>query len=213
MARDACEEEPSSATAIRQRVLDSTGELLVRSSPASLTVRAVAAQAGCSTMMIYTLFGGKEPLLEAVYLDAFERLQTALDSCSQESDAIERLRRLAHAYRSFGLANRTLYAAMFSQPIASARLSGTQARRQTQSFALLVEAVRYARDMGALPMRYSLDIVADSLWSVVHGHVSLEVSGHFDDANASSKRFEALVDVFLTGLSAEPAPKRRTAAN
>jgi len=167
-----------------------------------MTMRKVAAAANCSTMMLYTLFGGKDQLVESVYRDGFERLAAALAPGTHEADPLERLRELARAYRRFGLANRTLYAAMFSQPIVTPRLRGTEARRGTQSFETLLNAVRSARDCGALDDSRPSQIVADSLWSAVHGHVSLEISGHFtDDPPAANMRFEALVAMCLTGLS------------
>jgi AcrR family transcriptional regulator len=194
--------------AVRRRVLEIASRTLTSGGPGALTVRDVAAAAGCSTMMIYTLFGGKAPLVESVYRDGFERLQASLARVT-ECDPLERLRRLARAYRDFGLNHRTLYAAMFSRPIASPNLRGNPARLEDASFGTLLEAVRYARDAGALGAAHTPQTVADALWSAVHGGVSLEISGHFsDDAAAADARFDALIDICLTGLR-EPSFKER----
>jgi AcrR family transcriptional regulator len=192
---------PSVETA-RQRVLTVATAQLSRGGPEALNLRDIAERAGCSTMMIYTLFGGKGPLLESIYREGFERFGAALAACGSHTDPAVRLRELARGYRAFGLANKSLYAAMFSRPIGSAQLRGKAARRGTTSFATLLEAVRYAREHGAIDLQLNVDTVADALWTLVHGHVSLEVSGHFlDDATISDARFALLVDTFLAGLT------------
>jgi AcrR family transcriptional regulator len=193
----------------RERVLAVATAQLSRGGAAALNVRDIAERAGCSTMMIYTLFGGKEALLESIYREGFERLGAALAACASHADPIARLRDLARGYRAFGIANRALYAAMFSRPIASPRLRGKDARSGTLSFVTLVDAVRYARDRGSIDARHEARSTADALWAVVHGHVSLEVSGHFhDDPAASEARFASLVDTYLAGLT-PPRPERK----
>ena len=59
---------------LRQRVLDVACRLLMNAGPESLTVRRIAAEADCPTTVIYTMFGGKEGLAEALYLEGFERV-------------------------------------------------------------------------------------------------------------------------------------------
>ena len=46
---------------------------------AALTVRNVAAAAGCSTTGVYTYFGGKDGLVDAIFVDGFEKFDAALD--------------------------------------------------------------------------------------------------------------------------------------
>jgi len=165
-------------------------------------VRDVAAAAGCSTMMIYTWFGGKDELIEAIYLEGFRRLEAAQAACACEGTPLERLRGLAHAYRSFALAHPALYAAMFSRRIAPHHVQGIRSRTETASFTTLLEAVSDARDRGAFDAADSTESIADVFWAAVHGHVSLEVTGHFaESAEISAARFGRLVDACLSGMS------------
>jgi AcrR family transcriptional regulator len=200
------------AAPTRKRVLDVATELLVRKGPAELTVRDVATAAHCSTMMIYTWFGGKDELIEAVYRDGFARLEAALGECAAERDPIAHVRALAHAYRRFGLRQPVLYAAMFSRPMAPEHVQGRHSRRETASFTTLLDAVRAALERGAVASSHGAETIADVLWAAVHGHVSLEVTGHFaEDSEASGVRFALLVDACLSGMATSTCAPRSAA--
>jgi AcrR family transcriptional regulator len=70
---------------------------------------------GCSTTVLYTMFGGKEGLADALSREGFERLRCRLDRVPDE-DPLARLRALAHAYRANALAERAYYRVMFQRP-------------------------------------------------------------------------------------------------
>ena len=193
------------STPVRERVLYVASGIFVRRGPEALTVREVAAAAGCSTMMIYTWFGGKDELIEAIYLEGFRRLEAAQAACTSEGTPLVRLWALAHGYRSFALAHPALYAAMFSRPMAPQHVQGRRSRSETASFMTLLEAVRDARARGAFAAIHSAESIADVFWAAVHGHVSLEVTGHFaESAELSAARFALLVDACLSGMATAP---------
>ena len=161
-------------------------------------------------MMIYTWFGGKDELIEAIYLEGFRRLEAAQAACPSGGTPIERLRALAHGYRGFALAHPVLYAAMFSRPMAPQHVQGRRSRTETASFTTLLEAVRHALDRGVFEGAHSAESIADVFWAAVHGHVSLEVTSHFAEAaGVSGARFGLLVDAFLSGMSMPASPHRR----
>src|ERR671914_2944683 len=57
--------------ALRRALLDGASGLLVAEGPGALTMRRVAAVAGCSTTVLYTMFGAKEGLADALYREGF----------------------------------------------------------------------------------------------------------------------------------------------
>ncbi|MEU4510255.1 TetR/AcrR family transcriptional regulator [Nonomuraea wenchangensis] len=63
---------------VRTAILDTATHLLVTEGPGALTVRRIAGEAGCSTKVIYTLFGGKDGLVEALWLEGFARFERRL---------------------------------------------------------------------------------------------------------------------------------------
>ena len=51
---------------LRRALLDTASRLLVKEGPQALTMRRVAAAAGCSTTVLYTVFGGKNGIAEGL---------------------------------------------------------------------------------------------------------------------------------------------------
>src|SRR5438105_9415646 len=61
----------------RRPVLESAARLLAEEGPHGLSLRRIAAEAGGSTQLVYTLFGGKPGLADALYAEGFGRLSAA----------------------------------------------------------------------------------------------------------------------------------------
>lgn len=140
-------------------LLDAAGELLANGGLAELSVRRVAAAAGCSTMAIYSRFGGKSGLFEALARQGFERLAEAQLEARDRSggDRAGQLFAMCAAHRAVALADPVRYRLMFDDPGDGARAA---ARR---SIALLADAA------GAE--------AAELLFAVCHGIVSAELAG------------------------------------
>ncbi len=161
---------------LRERLVDAGLELLDRHGPAELTVRRIAEAAGTSTMGVYTKFGGRTGVLEAIYRQGFELLRAALGAVPHAEDAIRHILDLALAYRRFAIANPALYAFMFEQPVPDFDPNPTlRVEVLDTTFGLLVTAVQRATAQGALP---DGDPVHTSVlvWCLAHGMVSLELT-------------------------------------
>lgn len=142
-----------------------------------LTLRRVAAAAGTSTMGIYTCFGGRAGLLEAIYAHGFGLLRRRLaEALVAPAPPLTRILAVAAAYRDFALSDPALYALMFERPLPDfdppTRLTFNA---MGGAFAVLVTEVEAAVDSGALagagPER-----VAYLLWTAMHGLVSVELT-------------------------------------
>src|SRR3954454_19289256 len=95
----------------RQAILDAAIDILRRHGAGALTVRSVATAAGCSTTGVYTWFGSKNGLVEAIFVDGFRRFHDAQQAVLDGDDPS--LAALADAYRQWALANPTHYQVMF----------------------------------------------------------------------------------------------------
>lgn len=144
---------------------------------AELTVRRIAELAGSSTMGIYSCFGGRTGLLEAIYRRGFELLKDAITAPSPGPAHPRRaIIAMAAAYRRFALGNPALYALMFERP-----LPGFDPPPLLRSWALnltftpLVAEVARAQAAGLLadddPIRPSY-----LLWTTIHGITSIELT-------------------------------------
>lgn len=180
----------SGQEALRRTLLDAASRLLLAEGPGALTMRRVAGAVGCSTTVLYTMFGGKEGLADALFREGFERLRRRLEAVADD-DPMRRLAALADAYRANALAERAYYGVMFQQAIPGFRPSAASLAAARASLEVLALAVRAAMDAGALRPG-DPQPVAEVLWAAVHGVVSLELAGHFPDPAAGADRFRSL---------------------
>src|SRR5262249_27160835 len=110
MARDSGREQ------LRRTILDVASRLLEAEGPDALTMRRIAGQGGWSTPGLYTQFGGKSGIADALWREGFDRLLTALEGARGDTP-LERVASMGRAYRVTALANRPYYAIMFQRPI------------------------------------------------------------------------------------------------
>src|SRR3954462_9225422 len=82
---------------LRRALLDTASRLLVKEGPSALTMRRLAAAAGCSTTVLYTTFGGKDGIAEALYREGFARFAKRLAVVPHTDDPLERLVALGYA--------------------------------------------------------------------------------------------------------------------
>ena len=206
---------PSGDPGGRERLIFAGLRVLHERGAAELTVRRVAELAGSSTMGIYSCFGGRAGMLEAIYRRGFELLEDAITAPQAgtadqaRADPSQPIIAIATAYRRFALGNPALYALMFERP-----LPGFDPSPQLRSWALnltftpLVEEVARAQAGGLLagddPIRPSY-----LLWTTVHGVTSIELThamrsplpGWFvDSPEAGEQMLLAAVRAVLTGL-------------
>ncbi len=160
----------------RTAILDAAGALLAAEGPDALTVRRIADRAGCSTMGLYTHFGGKDGVIEELFLDGFRRLTAAIDGVRSTDDALDDLRRSFVAYRRFALANRTHYAVMFARAVPDFVPSADAKAVAYGSLGALERRVQRCLDDGAIHRGHgSAADVAFAIWATGHGVVSLEL--------------------------------------
>jgi AcrR family transcriptional regulator len=194
--------------ALRRALLDGASGLLVAEGPGALTMRRVAGAVGCSTTVLYTMFGAKEGLADALYREGFERLRGRLEAVPDGGDPLVRLGELARAYRENALTERAYYGVMFQRAIPRFEPSPASLAVAGESLEVLARAVRAAMDAGALRPG-DPRAVAEVLWAAVHGPVSLELAGHFPDPAAAADRFQTLASAAILPFLADPPTSRR----
>ncbi|MEA5454969.1 TetR/AcrR family transcriptional regulator [Sinomonas sp. JGH33] len=155
---------------VRTRLLDVTLELVDREGPARVTLREVASAAGTSTTAVYSLFGGKAELLQAVVDGGF-----ASFAQSQREAADGGLRTLGSAYRDWALGHPALYRLMFgssARPVGSVAPSATVGEAAMAPLRDAVAAGQRTGELRAAPV----EVAVFAIWGQVHGLVSLELA-------------------------------------
>src|SRR5688500_17526276 len=64
---------------VAQTLLKAASDVLAAEGATALTVRRIAAEAGVSTMNVYSRFGGKDGIVEHLFIEGFSRLRDAQD--------------------------------------------------------------------------------------------------------------------------------------
>jgi len=155
----------------RETILAAAAAILLEEGAAALTLRRLASAVNASTKVIYTGFGGKDGLLNALYLHSFAGLETALRAHRVITPPPERIRAMCHSYRDFARAAPALYHVMYGEFGRDFVVPTESRRRASAAFNLLREAVA-----AALPKTKSSEagMATRLVWAAMHGVVSLE---------------------------------------
>jgi AcrR family transcriptional regulator len=182
---------------VTDSLLDAALELIEEGGSQAITVRAVATRAGVAPMGVYSRFGSKDGLLEALFVQGFDGLHAALTEAGG-ADALTRLRRGCLAYRAYALGHPHLYELMFRQML-ELELSAESLERAEQTFSELVGRVGDAMTAGLLAQGDEVD-VAQQIWNSMHGAVTLELAGVTFSAHPE-RTYVSMLDALFAGLS------------
>jgi AcrR family transcriptional regulator len=162
--------------AVRRALIDAAARVIAAQGSAGLSLRGLAADAGTSTMAIYTHFGGMDGIRRAVRHEGFARLLDRFDAVATTDDALADLILLGWAYYNFALDEPEL----FRGALLERRLDGRDTWLADQTQDRLAAGVVRCIEVGRLP---PIDpaLVAAQLWAFVHGVVALQLTGAIGD--------------------------------
>jgi AcrR family transcriptional regulator len=186
---------------LRKGILDDTSDLLMREGATALSMRRIAQLVGCSTTVLYTMFGSKRGLVDELYLRGFEMMRQALEAIPRSDHPQDYICALCGAYRNFALAHSTYYAIMFLKIVPEYTPSKANLQLGEKSLQLLVDAVQDCVASRLISKNEAWEI-ARIVWATVHGHVGLELGGHFDYPDVSpqqmlNRALQAVLEQFL----------------
>jgi AcrR family transcriptional regulator len=194
--------------AMRRALLDQASQLLLEEGVHALSTRRLAELAGTSTTAIYTLFGGKDGLFEALYIEGFQRLNTAIRAVKNHKNPLEHLRTINRTYRKVALENPAYYAIMFEKISPAHEPSDTALEQAWQSMQPLIATIQRCMDAKLIPAG-NAEEHAMKFWIGAHGLVSLELAGYF---RHQPKLADEMHEQIVTDLTVKPAkPKPKTA--
>jgi AcrR family transcriptional regulator len=186
---------------LRKGILDDTSDLLMREGTTALSMRRIAQLVGCSTTVLYTMFGNKQGLVDELYLRGFDMLRQTLEAVPRCDYPQDYIHALCGAYRNFALAHSTYYAIMFLKIMPEYTPSKANLESGEKSLQLLADAVQDCVVPRLISENEAWEI-ARIIWATIHGHVGLELAGHFDHPGVSpqqmlNRALQAVVEQFL----------------
>ena len=179
-------------------LLTSAAEILETEGPEALSVRRIAAAAGVAPMGVYNHFDSKNGIIEALFIQGFERLREALTTITETQDPYEALREAGRRYRALAKAHPMVYQLMFLRTLPGYEPSLAALEVAARAFDSLVAAVQRAMVAGVIA-EGPLTETAQLIWSSIHGWVSLELLGigMIEDGDAG---FDRVCKTMLRGL-------------
>ena len=172
----------------------------------ALTVRRVATQAGCSTIGVYTWFGGKDGLVDAILIDGFEGFAESLRTARRRRGPFGVLLAQGFAYRQWALAHPTYYQVMFMQAVPGHVPSDAATIAGLTAFEILRTEICRLQDAGIIAHR-DADAVAMAMWGTTHGLVSIEIAqsephSQTDNTALHNRSFQLALALLAKSLAA-----------
>jgi AcrR family transcriptional regulator len=183
----------------RNEICDAAVNLFTQYGVEGVTMRAIAAEMGASTMKPYHYFKDKNEILAAVLARAFDRFVSILDAAGEiEGTAYERARSKRYAFSHFALRESDSYRLMF-----------VIAHPKESDYPGMAEAMNRTR----ASMRRSVEeLIADGLvcgdpntlghafWCAIHGPLSLYLAGKLDPEVDVEETIDRLILGLFAGL-------------
>jgi AcrR family transcriptional regulator len=190
---------------VRLALLDAAGALLLAEGVDGMTTRRMAELAGTTTQTIYTEFGGKEGIARAMFREGFARLEARMRAVGESADPFFDLLQQGRAYREAARESPHFYDVMFGRPIPQFSPDADDLEASRIAHDLLSAGIGRVIATGALVPDARADDIAQWLWTVVHGVVSLELSGAIEiDAETYDNYLALSLAGFMSGHPEHP---------
>lgn len=164
----------------------------------SVSLRPLAAKHGCSTTAIYTMFGSRDALIEAVVYESVGSFTRSQESVPVTGDSLSDLLELGRAYRRWALKYPALYVIMIGRggkrPDINPEDFTEDSPRMIAAKKAIETLFRRVADCAANGILgdYPVEEMGNSIWAGVHGWVSIEAARPVmigQDADAAYERY------------------------
>lgn len=182
-------------------LLEAAAGILESEGPDALSVRRIAAAAGVAPMGVYNHFESKSGIIDALFIQGFERLAEALQGVADVQDPYEALREGGRRYRALALEHPMVYQVMFLRPVPGFEPSARAIECAAAAFDKLVVAVQRAMAAGVIVDGPPFE-TARLIWASIHGWMTLELMG-IGDPTDQETGFDRVCSTMLDGLSPE----------
>ncbi|WP_062073397.1 TetR/AcrR family transcriptional regulator [Demequina sediminicola] len=184
-----------SPLAEQRAVIGDAALLVLRShGVAGMTVRRVAEEAGCSTTGVYTWFGGKQGLLDELFIQGFSDFMCTVFPQEQSLPLVQASSR----YRRWALDHSDEYLLMFAARASGYSPGSVAWEAADAAYGALVEAV--AGEAGSSQDSPLTVRIAAQLWAFLHGRVMLELAGPPEQPLEPEEVLLSGVDVVLAQI-------------
>ena len=189
----------SSSSDLERAILDTARQLLVKDGYQQLSMRKIARKIGYSATSIYLHFSSKDALVHTLIDEGMDRLNQDFHNVvkGNDSDPINNLEALCRIYIDFGLNNPEYYKIMFMlDTSAIGRYPADKYRRASKNLRIIEETLVKGAEKSLFHV-HRPKVTATALWAILHGAVSLILSGRMDYHITKEELIDTTVSQFM----------------
>ncbi len=178
----------------KQDILAAASRLFLAGGIAALSVRAIAKEAGVSTIGIYSHFSGKQGILDMLYIEGFELVAAAMNVDASDLSPRDAVIKGVEGYLHMAVTHEAHYRLIFGENEERYTPSEDASAAAKSTFQHLVD-----RCSRLLPANASAELAQSTaleIWAFVHGYVSLR--HHAIAATMSTEKWNAMATKALT---------------
>jgi len=195
----------------RAALLAAAERLIEQRGPEAATVRAVADAVGASTRAVYSVFGSKDGLLEALATRLFEMLSEAIDACGSTDDpAADVVTASLDGFRRTALEHPALYGLVFLRVVPDLRLGPQFTEAAGAAFQRLRAHLDRLDHVTGLGGR-SCDDAARAVHALTEGLAGMELRGMIGADGGAERVWRDALTALVQGFSAAPVASLRPA--
>jgi len=182
-------------------------EILAHEGVYGLSLRKVARKAGVSHAAPYSHFTDKQGLIAAISTEGYNKLRGRLEQVWQtyEHDTLQLLARTGWEYVQFALDDPDLFKITFSGVVEKEKDYPALVDAAQKTFGMLVKVVARCQTDGILRAG-PLDLTALSVWSAIHGFVTLSLDGQVSHTVLERNSWQQMLIFSLGQLTVIPIP-------
>jgi len=197
-------------TELRERILDAARDIVLREGFGALTIRKIADAVEYAPGTLYLYFENRDAIARELSFEGFRTLLESFSPAATLKDPLARLEAIGRAYVRFGMENPETYRLIFMEDpqLTTAVFKAAGDDPGQRAYRALVDPLEELRAAGRLRAGADVQALADTLWAVVHGIVSLKLTCPGFPVTPVEPLVDAALRTFLDGLL-DPAPKAR----
>ncbi len=182
-------------------------EILAEDGESGLSLRKVASRAGVSHSAPYAHFADKQSLIAAISTEGYRRLYEKLTGVgnAHSGDPLRQLVETAWAYTRFAMDDPAHFKITFSGILEKEKEYPEFVEMSKRSFSVVEDIVRACQEAGVLEDGPT-DAVAVSVWSMVHGFVSLLLENQISHTVTERMTTRGLLVFAINRITLVPVP-------
>lgn len=167
----------------RDQLVAAAERLVEEDGWAALSVRRLGDRLGVSRQVVYTHFGGTQGLLRELHVRAARRLAARVEALDETPGTTGHVAATSAVYAAAARERPALFELAFGHPLPQYEPDAATLAATRRAFEPIITcAAAWLGSQGGGADRREAVELARVLWSVAHGHISLELAGHAEPA-------------------------------